>query len=127
MYLLDTHVLIWAEGVPSKLGKHTARLIERASHIFFSAVSFAELSIKRAKGKIDYSVDFEEKLVRRGFGELPFKVLHASEISRFGTLKSHEPIDRMLLAQAAAEDFTFITADETLLALNFPWILDARL
>ncbi|MFZ1906163.1 MAG: type II toxin-antitoxin system VapC family toxin [Steroidobacteraceae bacterium] len=49
--LLDTHVLLWALGSPSKLSAASRKQIESAE-VFVSAASVCEISIKHSLGKL---------------------------------------------------------------------------
>jgi PIN domain nuclease of toxin-antitoxin system len=119
--------LYWLASKPKELGKVTALRLAKTETLWFSSISLAELEIKHGSNKLPPPSSVYELLASEGMGELGFRVNHSVEIRRFGSLNGHDPFDRLMLAQAAAEDFAFITADEELLSLNFPWILDARL
>jgi PIN domain nuclease of toxin-antitoxin system len=125
-YLVDTHVLLWAARDNSELGKQTRRVLENSPSVYYSAISIAEVSIKEILGKLRIAHRLTEALNDQGFLKLGFNNQHALEISRFESLAGHDPFDRLILAQAASEGFKLITADKTLLALGFDWVLDAR-
>ncbi len=48
--LLDTHLLLWALGSPSKLSRKARQRID-SSEVYVSAASIWEISIKHALGK----------------------------------------------------------------------------
>jgi PIN domain nuclease of toxin-antitoxin system len=50
--LLDTHLLLWALGSPSKLAKKARQRID-SSEVFASAASIREISTKCALGKLE--------------------------------------------------------------------------
>lgn len=125
-YVLDTNALVWAAQSPDFLGKKARRILDTAIDVRYSSLSIAEMEMKAMLGKYSSLQDFEDQLKKRDFVEEPFTSKHAINISRFGSLVRHEPFDRMILAQAAAENCLLITADQTLLDLGFDWILDAR-
>ena len=124
--LLDTNALIWAVAKPEELGKVARQLIEKANSVYFSALSLAEIEIKRALAKKPQIAFMRERLIDGDFRELAFTGEHAKEIMRFGSLIAHDPFDRLLLAQAASAKTQFVTADRALLALDFEWVIDAR-
>ena len=124
--LLDTNALIWAVAKPEELGKVARQLIETATSVYFSALSLAEIEIKRALAKKPQIAFMRERLIDGDFRELAFTGEHAKEIMRFGSLIAHDPFDRLLLAQAASAKTEFVTADRALLALDFEWVIDAR-
>lgn len=115
MYIIDTHVLLWfMEGSPN-LPEETRQLIGTADKVYISIVTFWELAIKNSIGKLilhtsisDIIKVAEEEL---HFTILPIKSVHLDIVS---TLPFHhrDPFDRMLIAQAKAENATLISADE---------------
>ncbi len=112
--LLDTHVLLWAAGLPERLSVAARRLIEDTDNeLMFSAASIWEIAIKNGLGRDDFSAD--ARLVRRGlldngYSELPVGSEHAVEIDALPTLHK-DPFDRILIAQALVEGITLVTAD----------------
>ena len=125
-YLLDTNVLIWATASVHNLGRSSKRLIERSDSLHYSGVSVFEMLIKQQNNKLIVPNGYFSGLTALGIRELPFTSKHAQELSRFGTMVHHDPFDRMILCQAAGENFTLITGDQKLIALDLPWIIDAR-
>lgn len=125
-FLLDTHTLLWAAQSPENLGKNSRHALQKAIGVLYSSVSIAELEVKQLVGKIGRLEQLQALLAKSEIDELPFTAAHAKEISRFGTLVNHDPFDRFIVAQAAAEKCHLITADQKLLDLGFDWILDAR-
>ncbi len=125
--LLDTHVLLWALTDSPRLGAHARASIVGASRSLVSSVSIAEIEIKRLLGKIDCPDNLMESAVSSGFLELP---LHSAHAMRLGSLpeslRTHDPFDRLLLCQAAAENATLLTADQRLLTLTGLPVQDAR-
>ncbi len=109
--LLDTHVVLWALGSPERLTPAARKVLQEPEHVIFaSAVSAWEIEIKRAIGKLDAPDDLLEQLALLRFSELPLRLTHVRALSR---LPAHhpDPFDRMLVAQAAAEDLVFVTRD----------------
>lgn len=115
MYLLlDTHALIWWALDDPALPKHVRAKIARSEHVIVSAASGWEMAIKVALGKlpaaIDLVSDFEETATRRGFQVIPITASHGI---RAGLLPGphKDPFDRMLIAQAQAENLTVVSND----------------
>lgn len=125
-YLLDTQALLWAANSPEKLGKRSRRVMSSTIELLYSSVSIAELEVKKLIGKIRLTEELESLLAASDIAELPFTSEHARQVSRFGSLVNHDPFDRFIVAQAAAENCQLITADQKLLDLGFDWILNAR-
>lgn len=109
--LLDTHVVLWALIDPGQLDATCRGMIEDgANEVYVSAVSAWEIEIKRALGKLDAPDDLEEQLQAARLVELPLRVAHVRVLRRLPPLH-RDPFDRMLLAQAAAEQLTLVTRD----------------
>jgi len=116
--LLDTHVLIWAVGDPSRLGAATRDLLEDpANEVLFSAASIWEIAIKAALGRADFPQRPEpvaQAARETGFRELPISADIAARVVDL-PLHHRDPFDRLLVAQALAEPAQFFTADPLLL------------
>lgn len=114
-YLLDTHVWLWWQAEPERLGSKARRLIEDSgTALLFSAASAWEISIKCKLGKLELKGNPESllpaELAKDGIVVLPVSLAHAL---RAGGLPPHnqDPFDRMLIAQAQLDNLTLITAD----------------
>lgn len=114
IYLLDTHLLLWAAGQPEHLSEEARALLEDPrSELLFSAASIWEITIKRTLGRDDFRV--QPRLLRRGlldngYRELAITSEHAVAIEKLPPLHK-DPFDRLLLAQADVEGVTLLTAD----------------
>lgn len=111
--LLDTQLLLWALGAPSRLPTAARRLIDGAE-VFVSAASIWEISIKTALGKL--TADPHEVLAAlepAGFLSLPIIGEHAARVATLPPLH-RDPFDRLLIAQALAEPMRLVTNDAAL-------------
>ena len=96
--LLDTHLLLWAAGDPSRLSPTARSLIEdTGNELLFSAASLWEAAVKRGLGREDFKVD--PRLLRRGlldngYGELPILSDHVVEIESLPSIHK-DPFDRI--------------------------------
>ena len=123
--LLDTHVVLWASADPARLGPETtAALLDEHNALVISAISVAEIAIKRSIGKLTMSLRIDDLVAPLGAGELPLTSSHAQAVERLPLLH-RDPFDRLLAAQATVEDLVLVTADERLLAYPVT-TLDAR-
>ena len=117
--LLDTHILLWAASGNRRLSKATVALLEdRDNEVWFSAVSVWEVAIKSSLGRADFKVDPEtltEIAEQTGFEELAVRAKHCAGTARLPRLHV-DPFDRLLIAQAHAENLTLLTVDEAVLA-----------
>lgn len=121
--LLDTHLLLWAAGVPNRLSAATRKLIQDpANELLFSAASIWEVTIKRGLGRTDFQAD--PRLLRRGlldngYGELPILSEHVVAIDSLPPIHK-DPFDRLLVAQATVEGITLLTADPVVMKYPGP-------
>lgn len=115
--LLDTHVLLWALGDPSRLDSATRDCLEDAANeVLFSAASIWEIAIKARLGRADFRVR-PEQVAREarmtGFVELRVSADAAARVADL-PLHHRDPFDRLLVAQAMAEPARLYTVDPLL-------------
>jgi PIN domain nuclease of toxin-antitoxin system len=113
--LLDTHLLLWALGSPSRLPTAAQHTI-RESEVFVSAASIWEISIKAGIGKL--TADPHEVLAAlepAGFHLLPIVGEHAARVASLPPIH-RDPFDRLLIAQAITEPMRLLTNDSALAA-----------
>jgi PIN domain nuclease of toxin-antitoxin system len=109
--LLDTHVLLWCLSAPNELSRDAREKLQDPDNVVFvSAVSAWEMEIKRALGKLRAPADLEEQLRRRRFNELPLHLRHVQALRELPPLH-RDPFDRMLVAQAVADDLALVSRD----------------
>ncbi len=119
--LLDTNILIWAVDKPDVLDLQTqSALRDKANDVCFSAASIWEIAIKAGLGKSGFAVDpdvIAEAARTTGFIELPVGSRDASGVQH---LPAHhkDPFDRLLIAQALAGPYQFLTSDALLTAYS---------
>lgn len=114
--LLNTHLILWWLGESDSLSDRARTLISAPENaVFVSAVSIWEIWMKESLGKLRLPEDFDAKLAAESFESLP---LTASQARRVATLPwlHRDPFDRMLIAQAQAEELTLLTADASVAA-----------
>jgi len=112
--LLDTHTLIWWATDDSALPDSARRRIAQSEIVVVSAASAWEMAIKLSLGRLPSAIglvsDFENSLSHRGLQVLAITAAHGI---RAGQLPGphKDPFDRMLIAQAQAENLTIISND----------------
>ncbi len=112
--LLDTHLLLWAAGMPERLSPTARGLLEDSENVLvFSAASLWEITIKRALGRADFQVDarvLRRGLLDNGYEELAITSAHAVAVDSLPPLYK-DPFDRLLIAQATVEGIMLLSAD----------------
>jgi PIN domain nuclease of toxin-antitoxin system len=116
--LLDTNALLWLLADDGRVSDWTRRLVaDRRNQVYVSAVSAWEMAIKVSLGKLsappDIGVWLPREMAASGLTPLPISIEHASGVEQ---LPPHhaDPFDRLLIAQARAEELTIVTADSQL-------------
>lgn len=117
--LLDTHILIWALNEDPRLPEKAREMIlDKDNAIYYSSVSIWEISIKHAIHP--ENVEFTGKELSQfceeaGFLPVEMRDKHVFALETItradGAPPHHDPFDRMLVAQAKAENMSFITHD----------------
>ncbi len=107
---LDTHVVLWELSGSRQVAPAAQRRIERATEVFFSAVSFAEIGVKVSLGKLSVPSDLRDRVLHTGIQILALEADHALAVAGL-PLHHRDPFDRLLIAQARAEQLTIVTAD----------------
>jgi PIN domain nuclease of toxin-antitoxin system len=116
-YLLDTHYMLWAIADTKKLSKKAKGIIINPDHqIIVSTISFWEVSLKSAMGKLEITgfslEDLPDACLQIGFD---IKHLSPEDSSTYHRLKAtyhKDPFDRMLIWQAIRNDYTLISIDD---------------
>ncbi len=115
--LLDTHIVLWQLSGSRRLSDEAEQAIGQAAELFFSVVSFAEIGVKAAVGKLSVPADLRTRIVDDGVTILG---LDADVGLSVADLPMHhrDPFDRLLVAQAASAQLSLITADQRLMAYD---------
>ncbi|MGN6440225.1 MAG: type II toxin-antitoxin system VapC family toxin [Agriterribacter sp.] len=115
-YLLDTHYMLWSIADTKKLSTNIKRIITDPQHkIVVSVISFWEISLKTALGKLSIT-GFSSEDLPKACLEVGFDIenLSAKDSSTYHKLKAthhKDPFDRMLIWQAIQNDYTLISSD----------------
>lgn len=105
--LLDTHPLLWWCTSDAKLSPKAKKAIARDDiQVFVSAVSAWEIATKVRMGKLEWAATagtVNDYVLAQGFRALPISLDHAERAGQLA-IPHRDPFDRMLMAQALAED-----------------------
>jgi PIN domain nuclease of toxin-antitoxin system len=109
--IIDTHIFLWAISDPQRLSPKQRPLIESSANIVYvSAISIAEIMIKKSLGKLTMKGSPLDVARKSGFELLDF---NADAAILLGSLPFHhkDPFDRMLIAQSLTTKFAIMTDD----------------
>lgn len=121
--LLDTHVVLWELEGSRTVSPAARDAIEHASDLLFSVVSFAEIGVKAAIGKLSVPRDLREHVLRSGVQILGLDAEHGMAVADL-PMHHRDPFDRLLVAQARSERLAIVTADRRIAAYDVP-VVDA--
>jgi len=113
--LLDTHAFLWAVTGDQRLSSPARALIEDGENqVFLSAVSMWEIVLKAKAGKlhVEGSVAkvLEEQMRQARIAPLPIYPAHVLRVAALPPIHK-DPFDRLLIAQAQAENLALVTRD----------------
>jgi len=117
--LLDTHIWIWSQLEPARLGKRTAReLSEENNELWISPVNVWEALTLMRKGRVEVGDPVawvERAAIQLREAPLTQEIVRAA----FALPWEHsDPADRFLAATAKVLKLTLVTADKRLLGLR---------
>jgi len=113
--LLDAHALLWFISNDSQLSTAARANIENPAHEkLVSAASLWEIALKLSLGKLKLPRPFDEVFPRQlevnGFELLPISCVQLNQLAAL-PFHHRDPFDRLLIAQALADDMTIVTRD----------------
>ena len=114
--LLDTHVFLWSLFTPDKLSKAVIREIKSPNNdVAVSVVTFWEISLKYALGKLELTGVMPEELpdfaVQMSLEILPITAAEASSFHKLPRLSHKDPFDRIIIWQAIQRKMTLVSKD----------------
>ncbi len=113
--LLDTHTFLWLDGSPEQLSPTALAACEDpANHLYLSVVSAWAIQIKHQINRLQLDVPLEAMIrgqqVANDLRILPVELHHVYALAGL-PLHHHDPFDRLLIAQAKAEQAWLVSAD----------------
>jgi PIN domain nuclease of toxin-antitoxin system len=116
--LIDTHTFLWLAADQAKLSSRVLPIVKDPGNtLLFSMASAWELAIKVGRGKLQLQTTLEQLLV-----DVPKQLLLETlqivprHLVAVAQLPEHhkDPFDRLLVAQAQAENLPLLSADAVL-------------
>ena len=117
--LLDTNALVFYVSGSPRFGRKSIKVLD-SWNLFYSPLSLIELRLKAEKGKFRGAVRSED-LKELGLNEL---TVSSGVEDHLVSLSTSDPFDRMLVAQAKAAGFSFMTSDSRILDSELEFSLD---
>lgn len=126
--LLDTHVFLWLQTEPERLGAHLPAVEDESTDLLVSAASSWEIAIKHGLGRLELPEPpgryVPDRL--RAIDAQPVAVEHAHALAVASLPRLHrDPFDRLLVAQSQALDAPIVTADPSVAQYDVATLLVA--
>jgi len=124
-YLLDTHIALWSLGDENNLSERTKSVLDDLSNILYiSIISVWEIALKINTEKLIFAGGpsfFLEQMKKNGIKLLNIKGYHINYLENL-PFHHRDPFDRLLIAAAATEGLTLITADKNIHQYEIPYV-----
>jgi PIN domain nuclease of toxin-antitoxin system len=113
--LLDTHAFLWFISGDTRISQTAKEIIaDLDNEVMLSVGTLWEIAIKSNTKKINLKRPFKELILEEiekySFGILPINIDALTLVSRL-PLHHRDPFDRLLIAQAIAENVPIVTRD----------------
>jgi len=112
--LIDTQTLIWFCEDNTRLPASVKLYMERSSGLVVSMASFWEITIKTSLGKLTTAGNIDsvmDNALSKGFNLLQIEREHLIVLSTLDLIH-RDPFDRLIIAQAIAENIPLISSDD---------------
>jgi len=107
--LIDTCTLLWWANNDRLSPAVSQAVADPDNRVWVSAASVWEIGIKQSLGRLTVRGDLDA-VVEEDFEHLPITFAHARRAAQL-PLHHRDPFDRMLIAQAQAQDLTLASRD----------------
>ena len=127
--LLDTHVFLWLQTEPERLGESLQLVEAERTELLLSAASSWEIAIKYELGKLPLPEPPDRYVPERiraiGAQAVAVEHPHALAVATLPALH-RDPFDRLLVAQATLLGLTIMTADPSVAQYATPTVVIQR-
>ena len=127
--LLDTHVFLWLQTEPERLGESLQLVEAERTELLLSAASSWEIAIKYQLGKLPLPEPPDRYVPERiraiGAQAVAVEHPHALAVATLPALH-RDPFDRLLVAQATLLGLTIMTADPSVAQYATPTMVIQR-
>jgi PIN domain nuclease of toxin-antitoxin system len=108
--LLDTRVYLWILEDSKRLSAAAKQRLNGEYPRYVSAVSFAEIEIKRSIGKLTLPDNYREAFDATGLTLLEYSAADSAPLLKL-PFHHEDPFDRMLIAQSITRNLPLATGD----------------
>lgn len=117
--LLDTHIWLWSQLEPERLGSQVRRALQNPDNErWLSPISVWEAAVLHRKGRLVISGDVDDWFASSLIGLCEAPVTNEIALTAEKLALHPDPADRFLAATAKILHLTLVTADQRLLGLG---------
>ena len=112
--LIDTQSFIWFFEGSLRLPASVRLFMEKSDSLIVSIASFWEITIKTSLGKLvvpENIAGLMDKALSKGFEILPIQREHLITLATLDLIH-RDPFDRIIIAQAIAENIPLVSSDD---------------
>lgn len=117
-YIFDTHAFIWWDSEPAKLSAKVLSICNDPTNTLILSVASAwEMQIKAQLGRLTLRLPLADMIAsQQASNHIQILPCNLNHVLALDALPTHhkDPFDRLLAAQAIAENATLLTKDKTL-------------
>ncbi len=117
-YIIDTHVFLWLLFEPQKIAIKKLKILENPLNaVYVSSLSFWEISLKYALGKLELNAFEPDDLVELAI-EMDIRIvdIDARDMASYFKLgkvdKHRDPFDRLLIYYCINHDYCLVSDDD---------------
>lgn len=124
LYLLDTHVWLWAVSAPERLSEPVHDVLVKSEiepQLIISAISLVEIAMLVEKNRLKFTAHSVEEWISVASEAIAAEIVPvtnaiAVETSRLDGFDHFDPADRIIAATAITEKAVLLSADRKLRA-----------
>ena len=117
--LLDTHALLWYVTNDERLSNKSLNAVnDKANVCTVSVVRLWEITVKVSLQKLELKTSLDNLVLDLKANDINVIGIHVSHLNALRELPLHhrDPFDRLIVAQAKAENLVLVTNDKALAA-----------
>lgn len=112
--LLDTHVLLWLNGIDNKLKPSEAKQIKN-NKLYVSIVSYWEIAIKSRNGNLDIKMSINDFMLKNEANNIQTLNISSKHLRQMEILpkraKHNDPFDHLIIATSLGEKINLKSYD----------------
>lgn len=116
-YIIDTHIFLWLLFDPEKVDTKKLQILQNPKNkVYITNISFWEISLKYALGKLELNgispEELSDKAQKMGVDILEIDTQNMSSFYKLPKVKTHkDPFDRIIIWKCINDNITLVSQD----------------